>query len=413
MGGPSPEDWNKVRRYASWMRQLYMDEWPTGMDPSGFRLLSPAGGWFPGLQDLTWRITVSNLPHIDLFLSPHLKGISIFTSTTLLQGDNTPPDILSAIASAISTLPTSALRHLFVDYSAHGIPWAHFKDSFSSVALRCESPLIEFTSPVSLSGAAVNHLIHLPHLRTWRVGGPPPRYSASSLPTVFPPLTKFVLGRGATLEWFSLFERLEHGISATQGLTPLFKVKESLEYLKVDELDPRYPTINVSFVAAIKIFQNLVHLDVGVFCHNNGGGPCVFELNDGDVAALAMALSQLESLLLGHPCRQNACATTVACLLPISVYCLKLDELEIHFNTTNIVDDLKNISEDPRFQTVRSLPRCSLDYLGVWQIPLTVDEADFEAVMNGILDIFPTLDRCCPAEDNSDWEEFSERLAAR
>lgn len=69
-----------------------------------------------------------------------------------------------------------------MDDSHYELPWAYLKDSFSSVALRCGPSLLEFTSPVPLSDAAINHLIRLPHLRTWRVEGPPPNYSASSLP---------------------------------------------------------------------------------------------------------------------------------------------------------------------------------------------------------------------------------------
>ena len=406
MGGPSPENWNRVRRYASWMRQLYVEEWPAQIDPSGFRLLSPAGGWFPALQILAWRITVSNLPHVDLFFSLHLKEISIFTSTSL-QGDKAPPDILSAIASAISTIPTSALQHLFVDYSYRGLPWAHFKDSFSSVAMRCGPSLTEFTSPISLSGAAVNHLIHLPNLRTWRVVGPPPRYSISSLPTVFPPLTKFTLGRGATWQWFSLFEQLEHGISATQGITPLSKTKESLEYLKVEGSDSLCHTIDVSFIATIKIFRNLISLDVGVFCYQKSVGRCGFKLNDGDVAMLAMALSQLEFLLLGHACFENTCATTVACLLPISVHCVKLQKLEIHFNTTNVIDDLKNIPGG-QFQELLPLPRCPLSCLEVCQIPLTLDAAGFETVANWMRVIFPSLE-CCRGQ-RTIWDNISQWL---
>ena len=347
------------------------------------------------MRGLTWRITESNLPHVDLFFSPHLREISIFISGSFSRRNlEIRPDILPVIASAISTLPTSTLQVLFVDYSNHGVPWAYFKDTFSSIALRCGPSLTEFTSPVPLSSAAVNHLIRLPHLHTWRVEGPPPRYSASSLPTVFPPLTKFTLGEWATRQWLSLFERMQRGVPATQGVTPLFKAKESLTSLRVEELDPLGYTIDVSFIAAIKIFRNLVHLDVAALCYRKGEGHCIFKLNNKNVSTLAMALPRLESFLLGYPCFENTCSTTVACLLLISVHCLKLQKLEIHFNTTNIVNDLKDISRNPRFQELLPLPRCPLLHLKVSQTPLALDEPDFETVANGMLDIFPSLIRC-------------------
>jgi len=43
--------------------------------------------------------------------------------------------------------------------------------------------------------------------------------------------------------------------------------------------------------------------------------------------------------------------------------------LEIHLNTTNIIDDFKNISEDYLFQELRSLPRCTLTHLHTDRIP--------------------------------------------
>ena len=47
--------------------------------------------------------------------------------------------------------------------------------------------------------------------------------------------------------------------------------------------------------------------------------------------------------------------TTVACLLPVSVHCVKLEKLQIHFNTTSVVDDLKSIPEVSQFgQPLRS-----------------------------------------------------------
>ena len=372
------------------------------------RLNSPAGGWFPVLHRLYWYITESNLPYMDLFFSQYLKEVTISPQRSWVES-GVPHDITPAIASTISALPASTLQSLWV---AYGVTWADLKVSLSSVASRCGPSLTEFTSPIPLSDAAINHLIHLPNLRIWRLKGHPPNYSTLPSPPTFPPLTEFALGGGATRDWLSLFKRLESGATSTQVVTPLSRIKESLGALEFEN-SPGF-TIDALFTSTVRIFRNLTYLVVQIDCHDEDyEGRCPFKLNDDNVTKLAMALPQLEYLFLGRPCAKNTCTTTVACLLPISVYCLKLDELEIHFNTTNIVDDLKNISEDPRFQTVRSLPRCSLDYLGVWQIPLTVDDTDFEDVVNGILDIFPTLDRCCPAEDNSDWEEFSERLAAR
>ena len=203
------------------MRQVCLDERPVIVEDAfrKLRLNSPAGGWFPALQDLSWCITKSNLPYIDLFYSPHLKKISIHMSR-LQRDSEVPHDILAAITSTISTSPTSTLQSLSVDVKCI-TRVAYFKDSLSSVVLRCGPSLTEFASPVPLSDAAINHLIRLPHLRTWRIQGPPPHYSTSSPPLIFPPLTELTLGGGAGCGWLSLFERSQDGASTMQCVASL------------------------------------------------------------------------------------------------------------------------------------------------------------------------------------------------
>jgi hypothetical protein len=71
-----------------------------------------------------------------------------------------------------------------------------------------------------------------------------------------------------------------------------------------------------------------------------------------------------------------------------------LQKLEIHFNSIRIVEDLENISKDPRLQGLRSLPRCTLSCINVYRMPLTVDEPGCQTVANGMIDIFPSLERC-------------------
>jgi len=324
-----------------------------------------------------------------------------------------PHNLLPVIASAISALPTSTLELLLVDDTRHRrVPWAYFKDSFSLVTLGCGASLTHFTSPIPLSDAAVDHLIRLPHLSTWRVEGPPPTYPTSHLPLVFPPLVDFTLGGGATHGWLSLFERLDRGVSATQGPTPLAKVKGSLRYLKVRDFNPSCPIVDASFASTVQIFQNLVHLDVGIDCPCEfNEGRCTFKLNDGNVAGLATALPRLESLFLGRPCFENTCATTVACLLPISVRCPRLEKLEVHFNTTNVVDDVNNILGDPRFEELRSLPKCTLSTLDVHRTPLALDKPGFDIVVGGISVIFPSLEHC-QGRDRP-WIELSTAIRKR
>ena len=382
------------------MRQARLNQlWGLGEETLlKLRLNTPAGGWFPALQNLDWYITKSNLPFADLFFSPHLKKVSVHTSLSW-DYSGIPPDALPAIASIIPALPTSTLQSLIIIPSPswnHMTPWADFTTSLSTVVLRCGPSLTEFTSMIPLSGAAVDHLIRLPHLTTCHIDGPPPNYSSSD-PPVFPPLTNLALRAGSVRQWLPLLERL--GV-------PSSKVKESLKSLRLP-----ISIIDVTSASMIQTFRNLVDLNVDRRCYGRGGeGQCIFKLNNDDVTELVMALSQLESLLLGRPCSDNTCTTTVACLLPISVHCVKLQKLAIHFNTTNIVDDLRNISDGPRFQELYSRPRCRLTCLDVYGIPLTLDDPSFETVASGMIDIFPALGYCQVVARSTSWRELSERL---
>jgi len=170
--------------------------------------------------------------------------------------------------------------------------------------------------------------------------------------------------------------------------------------------------IDPPFVSWIQCFRNLVYLDVGDFCdQRSDNGKCSFTLNNDNITELAMVLTQLESLILGAPCSENTCLTTVACLLAISVHCNKLKKLMIHFNTTNIVDDFRNILEDPQFQQLRSLPRCPLTALGVYSIPLNLHAPGFDdyyTVVKGMADIFPSLTYC--EEFGEIWIEVSREI---
>ena len=174
VGDPSPEDWSRVRRYASWMRQVRVEEFVTLGEETfnKLRLNSPPGGWFPALQDLSRCITTSNLPYADTFFSPHLRKISIAPAQSWNETEF-PSNILPTFTSTFSALPTSNLQLLSISISDNKL-WRQFKDLTSLIILRCGPSLMEYDSAVPLSDAVANHLIHLPHLRTLCTHSPPP-----------------------------------------------------------------------------------------------------------------------------------------------------------------------------------------------------------------------------------------------
>ena len=118
-------------------------------------------------------------------------------------------------------------------------------------------------------------------------------------------------------------------------------------------------------------------------------GSCSFHLTDDDVQDLAVALPFLVALSLGRACRFNACRTTVSSLLSISIHCLGLELLEIHFNTRTITGDIQRLLDE---DSGRGKPRCKLRALRVGRLPLEVqDEQDIGTIATGFLDIFPSL----------------------
>ena len=122
---------------------------------------------------------------------------------------------------------------------------------------------------ILLSDTAINHLIQLPHLHTLCMYGPPPNYSTTSLPLVFPPLKKLTLGDSAVRGWLSFLGRLEDGASTTPGRKRLFKAKDLLKVPIIRDI-PEATTINPSLVFPIQSFQNLAELDMNAYCRDGG-----------------------------------------------------------------------------------------------------------------------------------------------
>ena len=168
--------------------------------------------------------------------------------------------------------------------------------------------------------------------------------------------------------------------------------------------------INNALTCPIRVFQNLVQLNVDVYCFED---ECSFELNDEDVGTLVMALPRLKMLVLGHPCPMDLCHTTVACLLTISIHCVELEVLEIHFNTRQLAAHLEEMSmeEEEEEEEGESSQMCNLKTLGVHEMPLVLAALEEEEVCDGLWNIFPSLECIIRAKDSeSDWDAISKRM---
>lgn len=125
-------------------------------------------------------------------------------------------------------------------------------------------------------------------------------------------------------------------------------------------------------------------------------------LTDDDFAEIAIALPRLKDATFGGVCR-----TAVSSLLSLLTHCKDLEELEIHFNTTNLLGDLTSILEDLRLRGEHLLPKCRLWWLGVRNAPLQIRVEDCGLVAAGFLGIFSSL-REINSNSGMDWGSLLE-----
>lgn len=361
---------------------------------------SPNGIMCPGLRELKWTGNHKPLPFPHLFLSPHLVTFSFRSVLSPLSDE-----ILSNVASAIAKLPTSSLQHLSIDGRIpKGPASTDLGTIVSSTVLRCGPSLTALYAPVPLSDAAVQHIMRLPKLTSWRAMNGPPTGFNLSLPYPFPQLETLELRTEASLEWLPVFK--ESARITSSGQDTHVPSHRGLGQ-KLTVLDSWVATpIDVSFMSPIVEFHGLVELMLGSSCSGMGG--CAFSLTDDDVAGIAIALPNLVHALFGDVCRVDVCRTTVCSLLFLSTRCKNLKTLEIHFNTRNLREDLELIPENSRLRGLCELPRCQLDQLKVGNAPFRIAKEDHGPVVAGFLHIFQSLYNIYGID--AGWDELSSRF---
>jgi len=337
---------------------------------------SPGGVLFPKLEWLRWDVyeTSMALTSFPLFLSPHLKRITLYGPGL----SDISLDQLAGLVQIIPFLPTS-LEDLTVLCGMEEEPT--LKDAISSFIYQCGPSLRRFHSCVTLSEAAVHHLMRLPNLHFWGTGQGPPR---AVPPSLSPPLEELCLDKQAALPWLHLLASQKKGaLQDCSTQTPSYAdIRETLRSL----FCPEDTIINSTFLSSVLRFRNLVALHVCNQCYGVGG--CFFRLTDDDVEEIAATLPRLESLQLGTPCDSNSCHTTVASLLSISIHCPGLTVLETHFNTLTIVDDMKRLLHGG---SGRGNAKCKLRNLAIGYMSLEVRGEDIETIVVGLKVVFPYL----------------------
>ena len=402
---PTGIEWDKFQRYASWMRRLNFDRGPFVPDEV-LRMLSsnsPNRTLFPGLRELTWVARSYPLDH--LFLSPRLTKFLFRPPTFRSQLTD---EVVSNLASVVAELPASSLRFLWIDVDGWSLSASvGLRSAVSSAALRCGPSLADLSVPMPLSDPAVQHIMQLPKLTTWRAWNGPPRVSVPSLSDAFPQLETLHLNVEASLKWLPLFEAVARWSSPGQGAHvrphcgPGQKLADLQLWVEV--------SVDTALISPIMLFRGLVTLAMRSSCYRTG--ECTFGLTDGDIVRLTTALPNLVIVTFGETCSANSCRTTVSSLLFFSTGCKNLKYLEIHFNTTNLRGNLESMAQNPRLRGSYGLPRCQLTQLSVSCAPLSIEVGDYGPVLAGFLDIFPSLEDI--NGESTNWDKLDSGLSVK
>ncbi|KAF9783788.1 hypothetical protein BJ322DRAFT_1196951 [Thelephora terrestris] len=390
-------EWDRFRRYASWMRKLLLQQERYGMSKEVFRFMSLGlsdGVVCPELQDLEWGANRETLPFHRLLLSPKLKT---FSFTYKPGHDGSSEEDISILQSMIMGLDTFHLQELYLRWEIPEEANRQIGPIASSAVLLCGPALKELCVYSPLSDAAIQHTMQLPNLRIWHTPNGPPKTTNLALPDIFPRLEYLSLAEEVSLEWLTfLTKTARHIPSEKSSYPPLHRgpvqtLRGLFTFMEVP--------IDADFMSPITLFRELIFLCLTSSCSTAGG--CGFSLTDDDIAEIATALPRLVEVSFGTICSANSCRTTVASLVSFSTQCRGLEQLEVHFNTENLRNDLELASADPRLTELPSLRTSNIFHLFLSSAPYTIDEDDLVPVLRGFHRIFSSLTKI--SGDNSWW----------
>lgn len=377
MRDPSLLEWEKFRKYASWMRELEFLEGEDEISQEVFDMLhqgSQSDPLCPRLLKLSWIADPIVGGGFSLFLSPQLQDVYLASR----------PGTRFPFSHAISALPASTLKSLRLSVVGDG----PVREAIVSMLRTCGKSLttLEVSCMDQLRDGSLCRIIFLPRLRSLETDQLPPSMFPPSLPVFFPSLRYLTL-RGHASGWvrFLAADSVQR-ISSDSGSQPR-RVAPHLVQLYCDygaELDPM-------FTSNLRIFRNLSVLVLGNGCSR--AARCTFRLADEDISRLAIELPGLRELSLGIPCPYNTCGTTVNSLLVLSTHCKGLRELCVHFNTLRFAQDMRDSLHNPLRRNSHPPPRCPLTVLDVGLTPLTAGSLgeDVFSPLAGLVDIFPKL----------------------
>lgn len=409
---PLPSEWERVDRYAEWMRNLNIYEDSTGpnLSPQAWRELRtirPAH-LLPNLQSLEWYSDTDAFEYIDLFWSPQLTSLKVRIISNIPNVDH----ILASLP--VKTLEELRILDLSGNRAVQGV--------ISSLVLRTTTTLRSIEVSSDLSDTAIRHVTQLPNLNDASVRFVDLHLSAASPDGTFPSLRtletrvdnegrwKYLLGDTMELESLVL-----HSLTALHWQEAVnvfgFLINKGLHRtIHRFSFAASEPCDLIPFMLTpLHNFGHLTRLSVTSPCDP---GQCKSQLTDGSLTQLAEALPQLVELFLGDvPCRSPARGITLAGLHPLSTHCVNLETLQIHFDA---LDTPMDVPEDVLSKLPDQLPPnsnyCHLFRLVVGGLPVSASAKSPAIVAYLLHQMFPRLSKILRTVEDSPWKEVQEYI---
>ena len=374
------QEWERLRKYGSWMRELKFleDEDEISQDAFDILLRSPHSKLLCSrLLKLSWIADPVFGGDFIPFLSPQLRDVRLASR----------PGTLFPFPHAISALPVSSLESLRLSIVGDEL----VKEAIISIFRDCGKSLmtLEVSRMDQLRDGSWCRIMLLPRLRHLETDQSPPTTFPPCLPIFFPSLRQVTLRGPSASEWIPFLAKASmQKVPSDTGTQP----RRAAPYLLRLHCDHTVE-LDVLFISHFRVFQNLSMLFLGNGCSR--ATTCKFHLTDEDISRLAMELPRLRDLSLGAPCSRNTCSTTIISLLALSTHCKGLRMLCIHFNTRRLARDVWDSLHHPLRHNSHPPSRCPLTVLDVGLIPLTVEALgeDVFTSLAGLVDIFPGLER--------------------
>jgi hypothetical protein len=394
------------------MRSLNIyDEW---MGPSlslkawqELSVIKPAH-LLPNLQSLEWYSGTDTFLYINLFLPPRLTSLNVQVIPNI-------PNVGPILAS----LPVGTLEELrFLDLSGDRA----VQDAISRLVLRTTAALRSIEVSSDLSDAAIRHVARLPNLSDASVSfenlgrlSDPPDATFPSLHT----LETRVDGTGGWKYLMQSAKNLDSTVLHSWAVLQPEEIMAVFGFL-IDEGFHRtmhrlsfaaFEPCNLTprLLTPLLKFRSLTRLSVTSPCIL---AQCRSQLTNDGLAQLAEALPQLVELFLGAaPCAWPAREVTLAGLRPLSIHCVHLSTVQIHFSALDIPTDIPDDAlTNPSDEEPLDPNHCHLFRLVVGDLPVSTSENSLLIVAYFLHQLFPRLSKIVWTATDSPWKEVQEHI---